>query len=68
MSNKLLLIGVFVGICIFYTSCLSNNGNNTSKQANTLTKKEIEEGWTLLWDGKTFDGWRGIYENDFQNS
>jgi len=65
MSNKLLLIGVFVGMGIFFTSCLSNKANNASEQANTLTKKEIEEGWTLLWDGKTFDGWRGIYENDF---
>jgi hypothetical protein len=68
MSYKLLLIGVFVGLGIFFTSCFSNSGNNVSKQANTLTKKEIQEGWTLLWDGKTFDGWRGIYEKDFPSN
>jgi len=33
------------------------------KQINTLTQKEIAEGWELLFDGKTADKWRN-YKDD----
>lgn len=32
---------------------------------NTLSNEEIEEGFVLLFDGKTFDGWRGYNRNHF---
>ena len=33
--------------------------NNLISQDNALTQSERREGWVLLWDGKTTDGWRG---------
>ncbi|MDT0642792.1 DUF1080 domain-containing protein [Zunongwangia sp. F363] len=32
---------------------------------NQLTSSEKENGWKLLWDGKTTDGWRGARLDDF---
>lgn len=33
--------------------------------ANSISPNEAREGWKLLWDGKTTDGWRGAKLNAF---
>lgn len=39
--------GIFaLGIILLFASC------QTEEKPNTLTKKEIKEGWELLFDGK----------------
>ena len=32
---------------------------------NTISEREAAEGWTLLWDGKTTAGWRGVNSESF---
>ncbi|MCK3683684.1 DUF1080 domain-containing protein [Maribellus sp. YY47] len=41
-----------LGIILLITSC------QTEQKTNTLTKKEIKEGWELLFDGKSLDNWK----------
>jgi hypothetical protein len=57
-----------LGLCLFLLACngtgskttLSDSSNmieNEQKGANTLTPQQEAEGWRLLYDGKTTQGW-----------
>ncbi len=40
----------------------------TTEVANVLTEQEKNDGWILLFDGKTTDGWRGAHKEAFPES
>jgi 3-keto-disaccharide hydrolase len=57
MRKKLLLVCTVIAIMSFMT--------NNKQKDNTLSKKEKKEGWVLLFDGTTTNGWRP-YKNKEQ--
>ena len=39
--------------------------DETAQKNNVLTEAEKAEGWILLFDGKTFNGWHGLNREVF---
>lgn len=51
--KKFIVLGLFAATIFGCTTSVKENNNQ-------LTKNEIDEGWELLFDGNTFNGWRGL--------
>ena len=65
--SSIFLIFSVVFAAAYLTGCgqrAEKAAEETTVQHNVLTQEEIDEGWELLFDGKTTTGWRGFRKED----
>ena len=51
-----------------YELCPENGIGQANKIPNTISERERAEGWKLLWDGQTTQGWKSHKGNRFPSS
>jgi hypothetical protein len=60
---SLAIILVLLGTVTISAQSLKARGSSKAAPPNTLTDAEKKAGWRLLFDGKTFTGWRGFHKD-----
>ena len=50
-------VAIMLVMVLAVTGCNSSKVNSTNSQVNTLSQQEKNDGWKLLFDGKTTEGW-----------
>lgn len=79
MKNKSIALLIISVLILYITGCeqkektIPQEGLNISEAkgelvSNTLTEEQKQEGWKLLFDGKSTEGWRKVYGEDFPSA
>ena len=58
-------LNLITGIAAIFVLLIVSGYDVTGQNHNELTLAEKNQGWVLLFDGKTTDGWRGYNSPDF---
>ena len=61
--NKLPTLFIAISLTIFFSYQPTFCQHTESSQHNILTKQEKQDGWKLLFDGKSTQGWRSFKQN-----
>lgn len=61
MKSSILLVSATIMMC-YFTSC--GGGKKADTSAETTTTADANDGYVAIFDGKTFDGWRGYNRAD----
>jgi hypothetical protein len=67
LKITVLFVTIVVSLMFINWNIIQDSKEPKTSKNNSLTKSEIKEGWKLLFDGKTFQGWRGIGRDHVPN-
>jgi hypothetical protein len=62
-----LFVTIIVSLMFISWNTVQDSKGSDSSKINTLTSAEKNAGWRLLFDGKTFNGWRGLGRENVPN-
>jgi len=65
LGNTLMLVAVSLAALTNLSCSTAGGGGKAWAGANALTSQEQADGWKLLWDGQTSDGWRSAKAENF---
>ncbi|MCP4262359.1 MAG: DUF1080 domain-containing protein [Planctomycetes bacterium] len=67
-SNLPKIVVFLTVLVIFSTSAIAAGKSKARRKPNTLTDKQISQGWKLLFDGKTLTGFKGATDDKVLNT
>ena len=60
LKFRITIVPLIASLILISWNTIPGKDKQQASKINKLTKVEIRQGWKLLFDGKTFNGWRGL--------